>query len=372
MTRLGWLALLWLCGCRQVLDLPERESKPNLDCDGGQCQCTSTWRDCNEDLAADGCEVDVDVDAMHCGACGHDCLGGACTAGRCQPFAISDPLTTQALVMVIDESDAYVGTSEGVLKVPLVSGATGELIAPLMRGPRAVALHDGEPIWLSGQGIENAEGAVVPATMMGHPVAMHVRGDTLTYAIGMEGMGFRVERLDLVAPSAPTVLATTALRPTAIVANDEHVFWFGEPVDKGLRLMGDRDPDAVLDEWLTTAMNPTALGLHIDGDTLFYTHATLGGFQLSRLDVGTGETDIDPRLNVLQSFAVADGTIFHSDNNGVVGSLPRDEAEGLESTTWATGQDGATLVQANDELVVWLSSAPVAGDFEVRVFAVAR
>ncbi len=372
MTRMGWLALLSLCGCRQVLDLPERESKPNLDCDGGQCLCTSTWRDCNEDLAADGCEVDVDVDATHCGACGHDCLGGVCAAGRCQPFAISAPLTTQALVLVIDETDAYVGTSEGVLKVPLVSGATGELVAPLMRGPRAVALHDGEPIWLSGGGIARAEGTVVPATMMERASAMHVRGDTLTYAIGMEGVGFRIERLDLVTPSAPTVLATTALRPSAIVANDEHAFWFEVPGDKGLRLVEARDPDTVLDEWLTTAMNPTALGLDLDGDTLFYTHATLGGFQLSRLDVGTGEKDVDPRLDVLQSFSLAEGAIFHSDNNGVVGSLPRDEAEGLAPTTWATGQDGATLVQANDKLVVWLSSAPVAGNFEVRVFGVAR
>ncbi len=31
------------------------------------------------------CEADVVTDATNCGACGHDCLGGLCTSGRCEP-----------------------------------------------------------------------------------------------------------------------------------------------------------------------------------------------------------------------------------------------------------------------------------------------
>src|SRR3990172_1836857 len=28
------------------------------------------------------------TDPRNCGSCGHDCLGGACTAGACEPFAL--------------------------------------------------------------------------------------------------------------------------------------------------------------------------------------------------------------------------------------------------------------------------------------------
>src|SRR5262245_1510651 len=40
--------------------------------------------------SAVSCEgVDVASSAAHCGRCGHDCLGGACVLGRCQPVAIA-------------------------------------------------------------------------------------------------------------------------------------------------------------------------------------------------------------------------------------------------------------------------------------------
>src|SRR5271165_4916495 len=29
---------------------------------------------------------DVQTSSQNCGSCGHDCLGGACTAGKCQPL----------------------------------------------------------------------------------------------------------------------------------------------------------------------------------------------------------------------------------------------------------------------------------------------
>src|SRR5580693_3063452 len=39
-----------------------------------------------------GSAVDEDIDPRNCGACGHGCLGGACSGGFCQPvtLAISD------------------------------------------------------------------------------------------------------------------------------------------------------------------------------------------------------------------------------------------------------------------------------------------
>ena len=46
---------------------------------------------CDGPLVACGtgaCEIDRMVDPLHCGECGHDCLGGECGAGECQPVSL--------------------------------------------------------------------------------------------------------------------------------------------------------------------------------------------------------------------------------------------------------------------------------------------
>jgi hypothetical protein len=64
------------------------------DADAGP-PCPPGWGDCNGNRA-DGCEADLSADPAHCGACGHDCLGGACTASRCQPVLIGTPVGASA------------------------------------------------------------------------------------------------------------------------------------------------------------------------------------------------------------------------------------------------------------------------------------
>jgi hypothetical protein len=79
MRRLALLCLHALSGglvaCGAILGL----SEPTLDNSigdggggGGDGACTSTTSD-----------------PLNCGTCGHDCLGGACMAGQCQPFLLA-------------------------------------------------------------------------------------------------------------------------------------------------------------------------------------------------------------------------------------------------------------------------------------------
>ena len=58
---------------------------------------------------ANACGADLQTDPKNCGRCGHDCLGGACGAGKCQAIelaAVSAPLA-HALV---SGSYVYVST----------------------------------------------------------------------------------------------------------------------------------------------------------------------------------------------------------------------------------------------------------------------
>ena len=45
-------------------------------------------------------DVDFTTDVTNCGACGHDCLGGACEAGVCGPFqAVAPPKNVGAIAV---------------------------------------------------------------------------------------------------------------------------------------------------------------------------------------------------------------------------------------------------------------------------------
>ncbi len=62
---------------------------------GGGISCASGLGDCDHD-ASNGCEVTLaGSDKHHCGACGHDCLGGNCDGGKCLPVVLAAYLNSQ-------------------------------------------------------------------------------------------------------------------------------------------------------------------------------------------------------------------------------------------------------------------------------------
>jgi hypothetical protein len=63
--------------------------------------------------------VDTQTDGLNCGACGHSCLGGACSAGVCQQFVLSP---TGGTYMAIDASNAYWSDGTNFYSCPLTGG----------------------------------------------------------------------------------------------------------------------------------------------------------------------------------------------------------------------------------------------------------
>jgi hypothetical protein len=87
-------------------------------CGNGECKCSgapacTTGKTC----CGNGC-ADLTSDPKNCGVCGHDCLGGACSAGKCQPFPLASN-RTGPLDLALDANNVYwtENTIGGVFKV---------------------------------------------------------------------------------------------------------------------------------------------------------------------------------------------------------------------------------------------------------------
>lgn len=81
----------------------------------------SDGNDGSSDSAAT-CTGDLLNDPKHCGRCGHDCLGGGCKLGSCQPVRLASGLTEPAWIAV-DGTHVYVATSGQISRVPKTGGS---------------------------------------------------------------------------------------------------------------------------------------------------------------------------------------------------------------------------------------------------------
>src|SRR5215467_10227089 len=90
------------------------------------------------DTGSDACAgVYLSSDPKNCGACGHDCLGGTCVTGICQPVIIANGVTDLE-GLAIDAANVYWtdAIGGGVFSCPL-AGCTG--------GPIPIAVSVASP-----------------------------------------------------------------------------------------------------------------------------------------------------------------------------------------------------------------------------------
>lgn len=112
-----------------------------LTCKAGKCECSIGATDCDGE-PSNGCEATLATDSKNCGACGHDCQGGICAAGACQPRILVPAAqlgTLQASgssaagrhLHVVDSGHFYWFSTDGRLaRWPLAGGAPEPLSEP--------------------------------------------------------------------------------------------------------------------------------------------------------------------------------------------------------------------------------------------------
>jgi hypothetical protein len=107
------------------------------------------------DGGLDGCpSANVLSDPRNCGACGHDCLGGACQGGACQPFRIG-MLDASATSIAVNDAGVYwvVQNGNAVLECPpqgctgkpaILAGALNNTVAVVDVNGTLAVLDDGD------------------------------------------------------------------------------------------------------------------------------------------------------------------------------------------------------------------------------------
>jgi hypothetical protein len=94
--------------CSAILGLQEPTVDDTLeagtDSGGGDTQTDAPGSDTGVDAA---CGADLQNDKGNCGTCGHDCLGGDCQAGVCQPVLVTQSSSIAPYAMVLNAGILY-------------------------------------------------------------------------------------------------------------------------------------------------------------------------------------------------------------------------------------------------------------------------
>ena len=143
------------------------------------------------------CTADLGSDPRNCGACGHDCLGGACSAGRCEAVELASqpgpivggPIVDSTNVYWVTASDADAGptTTFALMRHSLASpGAGAELVGALTGGytdSEGLAATSDSILWMrsatygSGGTVVTSPGSVFAMPKAGGAARKLVGGD---------------------------------------------------------------------------------------------------------------------------------------------------------------------------------------------------
>jgi hypothetical protein len=123
------------------------------------------------------------VEATNCGYCGHDCLGGPCVGGVCQPVVLASG-QNQPNELTLDDTHVYWSTGGGgtVVKAPLDGGAPFTIVTG-QNNPGVQAVDSASVYWTTWN-----DGTAAMAPLDG--------GTVLTFAHADGGISLGAMRVD--------------------------------------------------------------------------------------------------------------------------------------------------------------------------------
>lgn len=229
-------------GCSTVLGLEDPAARDGGGLaeagapDSGPCTAEACL-DCGPGARACGDRCVTLDDPLHCGRCGHNCLGGACVDDRCQPVVLASGLTRATDITVTDDAVFLLGMGSGENKV--------------IRAPKDPIPCHGNDTRCIVPTPKEAFASIPPGG--GWPSALATDGVYLYAFVHLAGLMKRplaapaLEPFTLVANTPAFDALHLAATPSAVFATTRTVDWLVELRTNGLQTRAqaeDRAPDA--------------------------------------------------------------------------------------------------------------------------------
>jgi hypothetical protein len=307
-----------------------------------------------------GC-TDTMSDGHNCGACGHDCLGGACELGVCQPVPIASNQGPLFLVYV-DASYVYWGGDGGPIgrapkngtgaAVPLTGGFYAYEWA--VAGGRIYWANDWQGLDVESCGLPDCAGGAAPAGV----------GSFGYYALASDPTGTRI--FWSAVTSTTTVvqgMTVTSGAKTPALASGRSVF--GMAADDNYLYFGAGDTHTVEkvavaggQPSVMLAVTPGSPGaVAVCGAHLYWVDGQ--GVYSTPLPNGTGSAGLSPFGTGPAIFGLAcdDTGVYwanHVSNSGTVVACPHAGC-GAAPKVLALGQDRPWGIAADAQAVYWVT-----------------
>ena len=314
--------------------------------DGGTDRRAEAADAAPQDAGVDArCVADTGSDPSNCGRCGHDCLGGNCSAGACQPVVL---YTGGTPVGIVVDGPTLIVTIQGSLPesgyvfrcAASDCGSTKTVLASGFADPWFPAKEGASVYWVDFGG---DDAATTPGSVLGCPENGCPDAGPLLYPLeggGPEGgtnyTGLAVDStyvywasitnlIGSVYRCAPTECASTLAQlgsgfgiPYAVAVDASYIFWI------------DLDTSQVFRCALPSCGDNPEIFANVD--------LSSSSVPLSGLALYDG--------NVYWTQGVADGSVFRCPTSGCGGA----------PTTVATHQGDPSFVAVDDSGVYWVNS----------------
>ena len=303
------------------------------------------------------------TDPFNCGACGHDCLGGSCTNGRCAPVVLATELGTPT-ALVVDGTHVYWTnvTAGDVRRVAIAGGAT-EMV---FDGPPGTIL--GEGLVRSGSDIYftigDADGGVYRCPAGGCGVAgpqAVVAPLTSPQFLGLADGGVllvseqtipgRVGRCTLPCTSGLDVVAPSEGLPWFVAAEGDAFYW-ATLVPNGGNLRGKAD---IASAPLDLVVGHVVRQVEVHGPEVLFAERGVGVKAIGR-DGGVARKVFGLATDT-ERFAI-DGDDVYFGDQVALGSILHCAVDGCgdAGAILATSQDHPHAIATDKTSVYWTNS----------------
>jgi hypothetical protein len=186
-----------------------------------------------EETECDGECANLDEDASHCGACGHDCLGGVCNTGVCEPVELATGKGRLFMVHVDQNHIYYGGDGVDVGRIDK-DGSNDTILAPAGMDLQqrewcyTSAFTGTHVVWGNDWVQPGVRGCIVPDCAGG---VQTLEPGMNMYTMSFDSMNGKLywnqgnDIVEAAWPNGMMTTFTTTVAPRDIVSDGDFVYW---------------------------------------------------------------------------------------------------------------------------------------------------